>query len=188
MIFKELPFQGVCEIILEPHEDNRGFFMRAYDDQIFAEHDLHKNWVQENHSMNVEKGVIRGLHFQYPPHAEAKLVRAIVGEVYDVFLDLRADSKTFGEWGSVILSATSKNMILLPRGFAHGYCTLMESCEILYKVDNYFAPESSGTVKWDSSELGIPWPVENPIISEKDANAKTFNDFIAEYGGLTNYE
>jgi dTDP-4-dehydrorhamnose 3,5-epimerase len=188
MIFKELPFPGVYEIILEPREDSRGFFMRTYDDTLFAEHDLHKNWVQENHTMNLEKNVVRGLHFQFPPHVEAKLVRVIVGEVYDVFLDLRTDSSTFGKWGSVMLSANAKNIIFLPRGFAHGYCTLTEGCEILYKMDSYFAPDAQGTVRWDSPELGIPWPVENPFISEKDANAKTFNEFVEEHGGLTGNE
>ena len=183
MLIKERKLRGVFEIQLEPHEDDRGFFMRVYDDEIFEEHRIHRNWVQESHSLSIEKGVIRGMHFQFPPHAETKLVRVISGEVYDVFVDLRKGSQTFGKWDSITLSAENKKMIYIPRGFAHGFCTLTKNCEVTYKVDNYYAPDSEGSIRWNDPDLAIDWPVNNPILSEKDAKAKSFREFIEKYGG-----
>lgn len=184
MIIKERRIKGVFEIQLDPYEDERGFFMRVYDTHIFEKHKIHRNWVQENHSLSVEKGVIRGMHFQLPPHSEVKLVRVINGKIYDVFIDLRKGSPTFGQWDSINLSADNKKMIYIPRGFAHGFCTLTENCEILYKMDNYYAPNSEGSIRWDDPDVGIDWPVNNPIISEKDFNAKSFREFTERYGGL----
>ena len=184
MIIKERKFKGVFEIQLDPYEDERGFFMRVYDDTIFEKYKIHKKWVQENHSLSVEKGVIRGMHFQLPPHSEAKLIRVINGKIYDVFIDLRKGSPTFGQWDSINLSADNKKMIYIPRGLAHGFCTLTENCEILYKMDNYYAPNSEGNIKWNDSDVGINWPVNNPIISKKDLKAKSFREFIDRYGGV----
>jgi len=184
MLIKERKLRGVFEIQLEPHEDKRGFFMRVYDDTTFRKYGIHRNWVQENHSLSVEKGVIRGMHFQFPPHAETKLVRVISGEIYDVFIDLRKGSPTFGQWDSIILSADNKKMIYLPRGFAHGFCTLTKNNEILYKVDNYYAPDNAGIIRWNDPDLGIDWSVDKPILSEKDSKAKSFREFIEKYGGL----
>jgi len=184
MLIKERKLRGVFEIQLEPHEDKRGFFMRVYDDTIFRKYRIHRNWVQENHSLSVEKGVIRGMHFQFPPHTETKLVRAISGETYDVFIDLRKDSPTFGQWDSIKLSAENKKMVYIPRGFAHGFCTLTKNCEVVYKVDNYYTPDSEDIIRWDDPDLGIDWPVDNPILSEKDSKAKSFMEFIETYGGL----
>lgn len=184
MLIKEGKIRGVSEIQLEPHEDERGFFMRVYDDKIFKKHAIHRNWVQENHSLSVEKGIIRGMHFQFPPHTETKLVRVINGEIYDVFIDLRAASPTFGQWDSIMLSADNKKMIYIPRGFAHGFCTLTKNCEVVYKVDNYYASDSEGSIRWDDPDLGIDWPVNKPILSEKDSKAKRFKKFIEKYGGL----
>ncbi|MEM4160573.1 MAG: dTDP-4-dehydrorhamnose 3,5-epimerase [Thermoplasmata archaeon] len=181
MKIKELRFKGVYVIELEPKVDKRGFFMRVYDDKIMAEHGLHRNWVQENHSLSVEKGVIRGMHFQFPPHTETKLIRVVAGEIFDVFIDLRKGSPTFGQWDSVILSAENKKMLYLPKGFAHGFCTLTRNCEVVYKVDEYYAPQSEGIVRWNDPDLKINWPTENPILSDKDANAKTFREFVAEH-------
>ena len=134
MLVKERKIGGVFEIQLDPHEDKRGFFMRVYDDTIFKKCGLHRNWVQENHSRSVEDGVIRGMHFQFPPYTETKLIRSISGEIYDVFIDLRKDSPTFRRWDSIKLSAENKKMIYIPRGFAHGFCTLTKNCEVVYKV------------------------------------------------------
>ena len=184
MLVKERKFKGVFEIQLEPQEDKRGFFMRVYDDAIFKQYGIHRNWVQENHSLSIEKGTIRGFHFQFPPHAETKLVRVISGEVYDVILDLRKGSSTFGEWDSIRLSVDNGRMMYIPRGFAHGMCTLTKNCVMLYKVDNYYAPESEGAIRWDDPDIGIDWPVDNPILSEKDARAQSFKEFITTYGGL----
>ena len=184
MLIKERRIKGIFEIQLKPYEDRRGFFMRVYDAQLFEKYKINKNWVQENQSLSVEKGVIRGMHFQLPPHSEAKLIRVINGKIYDVFIDLRKGSSTFGQWDSINLSAENKKMIYIPRGFAHGFCTLTENCEILYKMDNYYAPNSEGSIRWNDSDVGINWPVNNPIISEKDLKAKSFREFIERYGGL----
>lgn len=174
MIIKERRCKGVFEIKLESLQDKRGFFMRAYDEQIFKKHGIHRNWVQENHSLSVEKGIIRGMHFQFQPHTEAKLVRVIRGEIYDVFIDLRKGSLTFGQWDSIKLSADNREMINIPRGFVHGFCTLTKNCEVIYKVDNYYAPDSEGIIRLDDPDLAINWPVNNPILSEKDSKAKNF--------------
>ena len=184
MRIEKKKLEGVFEIQLEPREDGRGFFMRVYDDEVFKKHGIHINWVQENHSLSVDKGIIRGMHFQFPPHSETKLVRTVAGKIYDVFIDLRKGSPTFGQWDSIILSADNKKMIYIPRGFAHGFCTLSKNCEVIYKVDNYYTPDSEGTIKWNDSGLGIDWPIDNPILSEKDSNASSFEDFVKIYSGL----
>lgn len=184
MLIKGGKLKGVFEINLEPHEDRRGFFMRVYDDAIFKQYGIHRNWVQENHSLSTEKGTIRGLHFQFPPHAETKLVRAVSGEIYMAFVDLRKGLSTFGQWDSIILSEGNKKMLYIPKGFALGMCTLTDNCTLLYKMDNYYAPESEGTIRWDDPDIGIDWPVDNPILSEKDLTAKSFKEFVKTYGGL----
>ena len=177
-------FTGVFEITLEPHEDERGFFMRIYDKLIFQKHNIDRIWVQENHSKSIKKGIIRGLHFQFPPYTETKLVRCIRGAIFDVFVDLRKGSPTFGEWDYIILSEENNKMIYIPRGFAHGFCTLTEISEVLYKVDNYYTPHAEGGIVWNDETLKIDWPVENPILSDKDARLPSFKEFVEKYGGL----
>jgi dTDP-4-dehydrorhamnose 3,5-epimerase len=130
--------------MLEPHVDGRGFFMRTYDKEIFQQHGIERVWVQENHSRSEIKGIIRGFHFQLPPHSETKLVRALKGAVLDVFVDLRKGSPTFGQWDSIELSEANKKMVFIPRGFAHAFCTLTDICEVTYKVDNSYAPDYEG--------------------------------------------
>ena len=176
--------KGVYEIDLEPHKDKRGFFMRVYDENIFKEFGLHRDWVQENHSRSLQKGIIRGLHFQFPPYAETKLIRAIRGSIFDVFVDLRKNSLTFGQWDSIILSEDKFNCAYVPRGFAHGFCTLTPHCEVIYKADNYYAPEQEGGIIWNDEELNINWPEENPILSEKDSNNPSLKEFINTYGSI----
>ncbi len=172
------------EVTPEPVEDNRGFFMRTYDDKVFKSSGLHRNWVQENHSLSRKKGTLRGLHFQFQPHSETKLVRAVSGEIYMAFVDLRKGSSSFGKWDSVILSESNKKMLYLPKGLALGMCTLMENCTLLYKMDNYYSPESEGVVKWNDPDIGIAWPVKEPVLSEKDSKAKSLKEFEETYGGL----
>ncbi len=185
MKIKEKNLKGVFEIQLEPKEDKRGFFMRVYDNKIFKEFKIHREWVQENHSLSLKKGTIRGFHFQFPPYTETKLVRVISGKIFDVFIDLRKGSNTFGKWDSIILSAENKKMLLIPRGFAHGMCALTDNCVMLYKVDNCFSPEYEGNIKWNDQDLGIDWPIEGKLtISDKDANAKSFKEFADKHGGL----
>ena len=185
MIIKELNIKGVFEIELEPKNDDRGFFMRAYDDKIFAEHGIHKSWVQENQSFSAKKGTVRGFHFQYPPHMEARLVRVLLGEAFFAFVDLRKGSETFGKWGSVVLSEEEKNMLFVPRGFMLGMCTLADNTTLFYKMDNYYAPESAETIKWNDPDLDIEWPVKEPAaISERDLKGKSFKDFKRLHGEL----
>jgi len=177
--------KGGFIIQLEPHEDHRGFFMRTYDKKIFAEHGIDRDWVQENHSYNKEKGTVRGFHFQFPPHAETKLIRVISGEILDVFLDLRKGSPTFGQWDSVVVSGENKKMVYIPRGFGHGMCTLTDNAQMVYKVDNYYSPEAESQVKWNDPDLNIKWPVEKePIMSEKDLKANSFKEFVEKFGGI----
>ncbi len=185
MEFKGLKLKGVFEITLKSNKDERGFFMRTFDDKIFADSGIDRNWVQENHSKSFQKGIIRGLHFQLPPFTETKLVRCIRGAVLDVFVDLRYRSETFGKFGSIELSETNKKMIFIPRGFAHGFCSLTEESEILYKVDNYYSKEKELGLIWNDPDIKIKWPVKNPTLSDKDKSNLTFRQFITDYQGIT---
>jgi dTDP-4-dehydrorhamnose 3,5-epimerase len=184
MQIKQLKLSGVFEITPSPHEDARGFFMRTFDEKIFADDGLQRHWVQENHSRSEGKGIIRGLHLQFPPHSETKLVRCIRGSVLDVFVDLRKGSPSFGKWGSIELSEQNKKMVFIPKGFAHGFCTLTAESEVLYKVDDYYHPESEGGILWSDKDLSIPWPVNDPIISDKDSRLPTLREFIEAHGGI----
>ena len=185
MEFIEQQIKGVWEIKLAPRGDHRGFFMRTYDQVLFDQHGINRDWVQENHALSTRRGTLRGLHFQFPPHAETKLVRVIAGEILDVFVDLRKNSETFGNWGAIRLSDELKNMAYIPRGFAHGYCTLSEVAEVVYKVDNAYAPKSEGGIQWNDPDIGIQWPFEQPILSEKDSAQPSFQDFCKKYNAIT---
>lgn len=185
MDIKERKIKGVYEIALKPIGDNRGFFMRTFDINEFNKFGLNKIWVQENHSRSTQKGIIRGLHFQLPPFTETKLVRCINGAVLDVFVDLRKDSLTFGQWDSIELSAENKKIIFIPRGFAHGFCTLTEESEILYKVDNMYNPKHELGILWNDTDLNIHWPItHNAILSEKDQKNLTFKEFVNKYQSI----
>ncbi|MGE5435595.1 MAG: dTDP-4-dehydrorhamnose 3,5-epimerase [Syntrophothermus sp.] len=175
---------GVYEITLDPFIDERGFFMRSYDDKVFKNAGLNFNWVQENHSKSIQKGVIRGLHFQRPPFSEAKLVRCVRGIILDVFVDLRKNSTTFGKWDYVELSENNYKSILIPRGFAHGFCTLVNDCEVLYKVDNFYSPAYELGLIWNDTELNIDWPNNNPILSEKDKRNLTLREFTNQFNSI----
>lgn len=178
MEIKERKLKGVFEITLSPHKDARGFFMRTFDEELFSKHGINYNWKQENHSYSNRKGIIRGLHFQMPPFRETKFVRCITGAVCDVFVDLREGSPTFGMWDSIELSAENRKMVVVPRGFAHGFCTLTEESEVLYKVDNYYSPQHEKGIIWNDPDLAIEWPVTEPILSEKDMNNITLKQYI----------
>lgn len=184
MEVKEREFKGVFEINLSPHVDDRGFFMRTYDINLLSEQGIHRAWVHENHSKSEKKGIIRGLHFQMPPFSETKLIRCIRGKIFDVFVDLRKGSKTFGKWGSLELSEENKKMILIPRGFAHGFCTLTYVSEIVYKVDSIYSREYEKGLIWNDPDINISWPLESPILSEKDKKNLTLKEFIKEYNSI----
>jgi dTDP-4-dehydrorhamnose 3,5-epimerase len=172
------------EIILSPYLDGRGFFMRTFDENIFEKSGINKRWVQENHSRSEKKGIIRGLHFQLPPFSETKLVRCIAGSVLDVFVDLRKGSSTFGQWDSIVLSSENRKLIYIPKGFAHGFCTLTDVSEILYKVDNFYNQDSESGLIWNDSELGIDWPVTHPVLSNKDGLNMSFKEFKIKYDAI----
>lgn len=174
----EKSIKGVYEIKLDPIVDHRGFFMRTYDVNEFKKNGIEGHWVQENHSRSEHKGIIRGLHFQFPPFSESKLVRCIKGSIMDVFVDLRKDSKTFGMWDSIELSEKNKRMVYIPKGFAHGFCTLTDFSEVVYKVDNFYSPEHEAGLIWNDPDLKINWPTTKPIISKKDGNNLTLSSFL----------
>jgi len=174
MEFTPTKFKDAWLIKPKVFQDNRGFFLESYSKKIFEEHGIGADFVQDNHSMSVNKGVLRGIHFQKPPHAQAKLVRVVKGSVYDVIVDLRKDSTTFGQWEGYTLSAENFMMLFVPRGFGHSFCTLENSTEFLYKTDNLYAPDSDAGIIWNDPTLAIDWPVKDPILSEKDGKLPTF--------------
>ncbi|MCC6463351.1 MAG: dTDP-4-dehydrorhamnose 3,5-epimerase [Saprospiraceae bacterium] len=184
MEFTKRKLEGVWEIQLKPLQDERGFFMRAFDTGLFEQAGLDRPWRQENHSRSERNGIIRGLHFQFPPFAETKLVRCIRGAVWDVFVDLRHDSPNFGQWDALELSADNKKMVFIPRGFAHGFCTLTDESEVLYKVDNVYNRDCEGGLLWSDTDLDINWPVQTPVLSEKDTRNMTLRQFIEVHGAI----
>lgn len=157
-------------VILEPKVfgDQRGFFTETYNKITLAEHGIHIDFVQDNHSLSSTPGTIRGLHYQIAPAAQTKLVRCTAGAIYDVAVDIRRSSATFGKWVGVILTADNHRQLLIPRGFAHGFCTLVPNTEVMYKVDEYYSPESDRGILWNDSDIGIPWPTLQPVLSAKD--------------------
>lgn len=181
IIERNKTFSDILEITLQPHIDDRGFFTRIYDAKIFKDYNVDHQWVQENHSKTLHKGTIRGLHFQLPPFSETKIVRCIKGRIQDVFVDLRKESKTFGKWSSTILSEDNWKCILIPRGFAHGFCTMVNNCEVLYKVDNYYSKEKEVGLIWSDEEIDITWCTNNPILSDKDKKNLSFNYLKKSY-------
>jgi len=176
-----LRLNGTYQIALAPHGDERGYFMRVWDEQLSRRHGLTTAWVQENQSLSRRKGIIRGLHFQRPPHAETKMIRVAVGAILDVFVDLRKGSHTYGQWDSVELSAQNHRWVYVPRGFAHGFCTLTEEALVVYKVDAYYAPESEGGLRWDDDVLRITWPTRDPLVSDKDKRLPSFKEFVSPF-------
>lgn len=181
MKIKPLRLDGTYEIIVTPKYDDRGYFMRVYDEEILREHGLKTFWVQENQSLSARKGLIRGLHFQKPPYAETKLVRVVAGAVFDVFVDLRRNSNTYGQWDALELSAENQKIVYIPKGLAHGFCTLTKNTMVLYKVDAFYMPEYESGLQWDDKDLDIQWPVTKPYLSDKDASWGSFRNFISPF-------
>jgi len=165
--FTELELPGV--MLIEPRVagDSRGFFMETYKQGDYEAAGLTHPFVQENHSRSV-RGTLRGLHFQRPPKAQAKLVRCIVGEIYDVAVDLRPDFDTFGQWVGVTLSADNRQMLFIPSWCAHGFCVVSDHAEVVYKTTAEYAPELEGGVAWGDPDLAIAWPTVDPLLSDRD--------------------
>ncbi|MDW8395851.1 MAG: dTDP-4-dehydrorhamnose 3,5-epimerase, partial [Anaerolineae bacterium] len=168
-----LPLDGACLIAPTVYRDPRGFFMESYSRRAFAEIGIPIEFVQDNHSRSV-KGVVRGLHFQDARAPQAKLVRCTVGQIWDVIVDLRLGSPTFGRWTAVELSAENCLMLFVPAGFAHGFAALSDIAELQYKCDAYYTPQAERAIRWDDPDLAISWPVSHPLLSAKDAAAPSF--------------
>ncbi|KZE70478.1 dTDP-4-dehydrorhamnose 3,5-epimerase [Paenibacillus elgii] len=168
--------EGVVIVVPDVFGDNRGFFIESYNSDKFQKHGITYTFVQDNHSLSVKTGVLRGLHYQLNPKAQTKLVRVAAGAIYDVAVDIRKGSPTFGQWVGVILSAANKRQLLVPKGFAHGFCTLVPNTEVLYKVDEFYSPEHDRGIAWNDPALGIDWPTANPILSDKDGKHPVLKD------------
>ena len=164
--------------LLEPiiHGDSRGYFMESFNVDVLAREGINHTFIQDNQSLSAEAGVLRGLHYQLNPKAQTKLIRVLSGAIYDVIVDVRKSSPTFGQWVGVILSQSNKHQLLVPRGFAHGFCTLVPNTEVLYKVDEYYSPEHDRGILWNDPALGIDWPVSSPILSDKDKRHPLLRD------------
>jgi dTDP-4-dehydrorhamnose 3,5-epimerase len=176
VIFRETELAGAYVIDLERREDERGFFARAWCADEFAQHGLSTKLVQANLSFNVQKGIVRGMHFQVEPHAEDKLVRCTRGAIYDVIIDLRPESDTYKRWLGVELDADSRRALYVPQGFAHGYQTLAPDTETFYLVSEWYTPDAERGVRWDDPAFGIEWPdPANAILSEKDRSWPDFS-------------
>jgi dTDP-4-dehydrorhamnose 3,5-epimerase len=164
--------------MLEPvvHGDNRGFFMESYNEEVMHKLGVNYNFIQDNQSLSADVGVLRGLHYQLNPKAQTKLIRVLTGAIYDVIVDIRRNSPTFGQWVGVILSEHNKRQLIVPKGFAHGFCTLVPNTQVLYKVDEYYSPENDRGILWNDPALGIDWPTSSPILSDKDQRHPLLKD------------
>lgn len=169
-------------VILEPQVfgDNRGFFMESWSKRKMEEAGLFYDFVQDNHSSSTVKGTLRGIHFQKGEWAQAKLVRCTRGAVLDVAVDLRKNSPTYKQWVGVELSEENKKQLLIPRGFGHGFVTLTDHVEFMYKADNYYAPQADAGIRWNDPTIGVEWGVADPILSEKDTKNPWFADIEDE--------
>lgn len=178
MLVTGLDIKDVKLIVAKRFGDHRGFFSEVYNSKAFAEAGITASFVQDNHSLSLEKGTIRGLHFQSPPHAQSKLVRVVRGRILDIALDLRLASPTYGRHAMAELSAENWTQLFVPEGFAHGFCTLERDTEVHYKISNYYEPKSEAGVLWSDPDLAINWPVSasEAILSEKDAALPQLRD------------
>ncbi|MFQ6546498.1 dTDP-4-dehydrorhamnose 3,5-epimerase [Aestuariibius sp. 2305UL40-4] len=186
MRVEKTALEGV--LLLEPRRfgDVRGFFSESWNARVMAENGIEIAFVQDNHSLSAKAGTVRGLHYQAPPHAQAKLVRCGRGRLYDVAVDIRDGSPTFGHWVGYELSFENGLQLLVPEGFAHGFVTLEEDTEIVYKCSDFYAPESDRGIRWDDPEIGIDWPwTGEALLSDKDAAAPALGEVerVFSYGG-----
>lgn len=181
MKIEQTALPGVRVITPPRFGDHRGFFAESYSYAKLSMAGIEMEFVQDNHSLSQDKGTVRGLHFQAPPHAQDKLVRCGRGVLYDVVVDIRRGAPTYGQWAGVELSAANGRQLLVPKGFLHGFVTRTDDTEILYKCSDYYAPEADGAVRWDS--CGIDWMLDGrtPILSDKDRAAPALADFTSPF-------
>lgn len=180
MEIRPLALADIKLIIPKIHRDERGFFSETYSRRDMASANIATEFVQDNHSLSVKAGTLRGLHFQVPPHAQGKLVRVTRGAVFDVAVDIRLGSPTFGRYVSAILSAENWMQIWIPAGFAHGYCTLEHDTEVIYKVTDYYDPDCDRGLKWNDAALGIKWPIDpaRVAVSPKDRLQPSLEEMV----------
>ena len=181
MEFIQTKLDGLYIVEPKVFGDHRGFFMESWSKRVFEAAGLHYDFVQDNHSSSTVKGTLRGIHFQRGDKAQAKLVRCARGSVLDVAVVLRPPTPTYKPWVSVELSEENKRQLLIPRGFGHGFLTLTDHVEFLYKADNYYAPEADGGIRWNDPELAVDWGIAEPILSEKDACSPFLKDAITNF-------
>jgi dTDP-4-dehydrorhamnose 3,5-epimerase len=179
---RPLALEGVLEIIPERFTDERGFFSESYNRNALAEHGFTQPFVQDNHSLSRQRGVLRGLHFQVAPFVQAKLLRVLAGSIFDVAVDIRDRSPTYGQWTGLELSAARGNQILVPGGFAHGFVTLEPDTQVFYKVTAPYSKAHERGIRFDDPEIGIKWPLKasEMVLSDKDRNAPTLAELRAE--------
>ena len=184
MLVEHLKIPDVRMLVPGKHGDRRGFFSETYNKKALAAVGIDIDFVQDNHSCSADKGTVRGLHFQTPPFTQDKLVRVARGSVFDVVVDLRRGSSTYGWHVSVVLSAETWNQILVPIGFAHGFMTLEPDTEVIYKVSNYYSPEQDKGLLWNDPALGIAWPLaeDEAILSEKDRTQPRLAELVTPFG------
>ena len=181
MQIKQTSLDGVFVIVPARFGDNRGLFSESWNRQRMLDHGIDIDFVQDNHSFSEEVGTVRGMHYQSPPHAQDKLVRCGRGRMFDVAVDIRQGSPTYGQWIGEELSFENGKQLLVPKGFLHGFMTLETGTEIIYKCSDYYAPECDGAVRWDC--CGIDWPIDvaTPVLSQKDQDAPTFDQFVSPF-------
>lgn len=173
MDITEAPLKGVYIITPKVIGDERGYFMESFKKEHFAAHDIDHAFVQDNESLSVQKGTLRGLHYQLPPYEQAKLVRVVRGAIYDVAVDIRKSSPTFGQWFGIELNETNKRQLYIPRGFAHGFVTLEPNVIVQYKVDQYYNAEADRGIIWNDPAINIDWPEGPFVLSNKDKHHPT---------------
>jgi dTDP-4-dehydrorhamnose 3,5-epimerase len=176
MIFRYTKLDGVFIVQPEPKEDERGWFARTFCSEMFADLGLSSNFVQCSASFNRQRSTLRGLHYQDSPHPEAKLVSVNRGSAFDVVVDLRPTSSSYGEWMGVELTQSNRHMIYIPEGCAHGFQTLIAETEIFYQISETYHPELSRGIRWSDADLDIRWPLHNPVISDRDRNLPLFSE------------
>lgn len=183
MLFEETPLKGLLLLTPRRFEDHRGFFAEIFNARDLLEIGVTTHFVQDNHSVSVAAGTVRGLHFQSPPHGQAKLVRCGQGVLFDVAVDIRRGSPTYGQWFGAELSCENGRQLFIPEGFAHGFITRAPNTEIVYKCSDYYAPESEGALRFDDPAIGIEWGLDGAaaIVSSKDDGATSFADFHSPF-------
>ncbi|MCF2906709.1 dTDP-4-dehydrorhamnose 3,5-epimerase [Octadecabacter sp. CECT 8868] len=181
MKIEETPIEGLVVITPVRHGDARGFFSESWNRDRMLAHGIDVEFVQDNHSVSAQAGTLRGMHFQAPPHGQAKLVRCGRGALYDVAVDVRVGSPSYGAWFGIELSAENGKQLLVPEGFLHGFMTLTDDTEIVYKCSDFYSADADGSVLWSS--CGIEWPMSvDPVLSAKDEQAIAMKDFVSPFG------